>query len=138
MKTPFDGAIRLGQREIDEMRIAISIEVAQSVQIEAARDANLREMERQRAHAADDALLSSHAYMTRLRDERARLRQTQHQVDEKLQSLRAKAITAYGTLKAVSTAAESWRTDAEQAIAKTEQGHLDDLTNANFVRRAGA
>jgi hypothetical protein len=69
-----------------------------------------------------------------MRIDRARLRDNQAAIDHRLAQLRAKAVTAYGTLKGVNSAAESWRVDAEQTIANAEQGHLDDLANANFVR----
>jgi hypothetical protein len=134
MKTPFDGAIRVGQREIDEMRIAISVEVDQLVKIETAQIAHEREIRRQRDVVGDDVLLSSHAYLARMRGDQARLKENQAIIDNRLAQLRAKAVTAYGTLKGVSSAAESWCGDAEQAIANAEQGHLDDLSNANFVR----
>jgi hypothetical protein len=134
MKTPFDGAIRVGRREIDEMRIAISVEIDQLVQIETARLDNERETSRQREVAGDDVLLSSHAYLARMRVDRARLQADQAVVDHRLAQLRAKAVTAYGTLKGVSAAADTWRVEAEQAIATAEQEHLDDLANALFVR----
>lgn len=134
MKTPFDGAIRVGQREIDEMRIAIRVEIDQLVKIETARIDNEREMRREREVAGDDALLSSHAYLTRMRADRARLTASQAVIDRRLDQLRAQAVTAYGILKGVSAAGESWRQDAEQVIANAEQGHLDDLANANFAR----
>jgi len=134
MKTPFDGAIRLGQREIDDMRVAINVQIAQVVKIEAARADNEREARRQREVAGDDAMLSSYAYLARMRAERARLNESQATAEGQLSRLRSEALAAYGTLKAVGSAADAWRGDAERAIEQTEQGHLDDLTNAGFVR----
>lgn len=144
MKTPFDGAIRVGQREIDEMRVAISAHVEQLGRVEAARVENEQETRRQREIAGDDVLLSSQAYMAHMRAERARLAQAQAMVDMRLTQLRSDAVAAYGTFKAISAAADNWRHEAEQAIAQAEQGHLDDAANAKFVndrqtaRKAGA
>ena len=133
MKTPFDGAIRVGQREIDEMRVAISAHVEQLGRVEAARAENEQETRRQREIAGDDVLLASGAYMDRMRVERAQLTKTQAIVDMRLTQLRSDAVAAYGTFKAISAAADNWRHEAEQAIAQTEQGHLDDAANAKFV-----
>lgn len=133
MKTPFDGAIRVGQREIDEMRVAISAHVEQLGRVEAARAENEQETRRQREVAGDDVLLASGAYMDRMRAERAQLTKAQAIVDMRLTQLRSDAVAAYGTFKAISAAADNWRHEAEQAIAHTEQGHLDDVANAKFV-----
>lgn len=134
MKTPFDGAIRVARRETDEMRIAISVQVERLVTIETARAATEHEIRREREVAGDEMLLSSHAYLARMRAERTRLTENSAVIDIHLTQLRAKAVTAYGGLKAVSSAADNWRSDAEQAIANAEQGQLDDLAAANFVR----
>lgn len=136
MKTPFDGAIRVGRREIDEMRIAIRIEMDQLMQVEAAHAENVREARRERDVAEDQTLLSSYAYLERMRMERARLDEARAATDRRLGSLRTKAMAAYGSLKAVNSAADSWREEAERAVDSVEQRHLDDLSNAQFARGA--
>ncbi len=135
MKTPFDGAIRIRQREIDEMRVTINVQVNQLVQVEAARTEADATIHRELAAAAEDVLLSSHAYMARLRAERERLAQDQAAIDARLTQLRTRAMEAYGTFKAISSAAEGYRDEATQAAASAEQGHLDDLSASRLVRQ---
>jgi hypothetical protein len=134
MKTPFDGAIRVRRREIDDMRIAIGVQINQLVQVETAQAEIQAEMSHERDVAADDALLSSHAYMMRMRAERERLAENQAMIDARLAQLRAKAMAAYGPFKAITTAADTYRDEAAQAAANAEQSHLDDLSAANLVR----
>jgi len=144
MKTPFDGAIRLRRREIDEMRVAISVQIDRLTEVEALQADTAAAMRRESEIAADDVLLSSHAYMMRIRAERARLAADQVAIDSRLAQLRARALDAYGSCRAIEEAAESHREDAAQAEASAEQGHIDDLSGASFargmlaVRRPGA
>jgi hypothetical protein len=134
MKTPFDGAIRIRRREIDEMRITISVQVTRLVEIEAEQTDADATMHRERAVAAEDVLLSSHAYIARMQAERERLARDQAAVDAHLTQLRAKALDAYGAFKAITSAAENYQDEAARAAARAEQGHLDDLSGANLTR----
>lgn len=134
MKTPFDGAIRIQRREIDEMRVAINVQVERLVEIEVAQvdhDATLRN---ERDVAGDDLLLSSHAYMARMHAERQRLAQDRSVIDVQLTQLRTRATAAYGMSKAIEAAADSYRDEAIQAEATAEQGQLDDQAATRFAR----
>jgi hypothetical protein len=134
MKTPFDGAIRVRRREIDAMRVAISVEVDRLVEIDGAETDAAARMRHERSVAADDGLLSSHAYMMRMAAERTRLARDRAVVDAKLIQLRAGATAAYGVSRAIEAAADGFRAEATQAAAAVEQGALDDLSAASFVR----
>jgi len=134
MKTPFDGAIRIHRREIDEMRIAINVQVERMVEIETAQVDTETALHRERNVAGEDALLSSHAYMARMNAERRRLAQDRAVVDVQLTQLRTRATTAYGMSRAIEAAAESYRDEAAQAAAVAEQGQLDDQSAARMVR----
>lgn len=134
MKTPFDGAIRIRRREIDEMRIAISVQVDRLVEIEAAVADAGAVMRNERGVAADDVLLSSHAYMARMAAERRRLAQDRALEDAVLTQLRNKAAAAYGQSRAIETAADQYRAEAAQATAAAEQGHLDDQATTRFIQ----
>ena len=134
MKTPFDGAIRIRQREMDEMRVTISVQVSQLVQIEAERAEAEARIRHERTVAAENVLLSSHAYIARMQAERTRLARDQATADANLNQLRAKAMDAYGALKAISSAADNYRDEIAQAAAVAEQGHLDDLSAAGLIR----
>lgn len=136
MKTPYDGAMRVQQREIDDVRVAINIQVNQLVQVETSRTAVDAAIARETAIAADDVLISSHAYVERMRAVRARLTEDQAAIDARLGQLRAKAAAAYGSLKAIESAADNFRDEAERASASAEQSRLDDFAAAALVRRA--
>jgi hypothetical protein len=137
MKTPFDGAIRIQRREIDEMRVAINVQVDRLVEIETAQvdaDAALR---RERSIAGEDLLFSSHAYMARMNAERQRLAQDRAVVDVQLTQLRTRATAAYGKSKAIEDAARSYREEQIREAASAEQGHLDDQAATAFLRLTG-
>jgi hypothetical protein len=136
MKTPFDGAIRIRQREIDELRIAISIEVDRVVQIEAAQADASAAMRAEHAVAADAALVSSYAYLQQMQRERVRLAKDRALVEARLAQLRDHAASAYGATRAIETAADQYRETTLRAIASAEQGELDDIAAANLHRGA--
>ena len=134
MKTPFDGAIRIQRREIDEMRVAIKVQVEQSVRIEAAQADADAVVRNERDIAGGDVLLSSHAYMARMNAERHRLAQDRAVVDVQLTQLRTRATAAYGMGKAIEAAAQTYRDEAMQAEATAEQGQIDDQSATRFMR----
>ncbi len=134
MKTPFDGAIRIQRREIDEMRVAINVQVERLVEIEAAQVDHDAALRNEHDVAGGDLLLSSHAYMARMNAERRRLAQDRAVVDVQLTQLRTRATAAYGMSKAIEAAADSYRDEATQADAAAEQGQLDDQAATRFVR----
>lgn len=134
MKTPFDGAIRIQRREIDEMRVAINIQVERLVEIEAAQVDHDAAIRNERGVAGEHLLFSSYAYMARMNAERRRLAQDRTVADVQLTQLRTRATAAYGLSKAIESAADTYRDEAIQAEASAEQGHLDDQAATRFVR----
>ncbi|RJF85739.1 hypothetical protein [Sphingomonas cavernae] len=134
MKTPYDGAMRIQQSEIDDVRVAINVQVNQLIQIENSRTVVNAAIERETAIAADDIQFSSHAYVARMRAERARLAADQSVVDARLAQLRNRAVSAYGAFKATESAADGFREDAERTRANAEQAGIDDFTATSFVQ----
>ena len=134
MKTPYDGAIRVQQREIDDVRVAINVQVNQLVQIESSRAAVDAAIEREAAMAASDVTFPHHNYVARMCAQRARLREDQALVDAQLVRLRSKAAAAYGSFRAIESAADGFRTLAERAIANAEQAQIDDRAAAALTR----
>jgi hypothetical protein len=134
MKTPFDGAIRIQQREIDEMRVAINVQVERSVRIEAQQADTDAVLRNERDIAGGDLLLSSHAYMARMNAERRRLAQDRAVIDVQLNQLRTRATAAYGMSKATEAAAKAYRDEAILAEATAEQGQLDDQSATRVAR----
>ncbi|MCJ8157723.1 hypothetical protein [Sphingomonas sp. LaA6.9] len=138
MKTPYDGAMRIQQTEIDDVRVAINIQVNQLVQIENSRAQVNAAIEREAAIAAGDVQFSSHAYVARMRAERARLAVDQSVVDARLAQLRNRAVSAYSAFKAIESAAVDYREDAEREHANAEQAGIDDFSAARFVKERHA
>jgi hypothetical protein len=134
MKTPFDGAIRIQRREIDEMRVAINVQVDRLVEIESAQVDTDAVMRNERNVAGEDLLFSSHAYMARMNAERQRLAQDRTVVDVQLTQLRTRATAAYGMSKAIEDAARQYREEQMHAEATAEQGQLDDQAATRFLR----
>jgi flagellar biosynthesis chaperone FliJ len=134
MKTPYDTAVRLQKRAMEDVRLAISVQVSQIVQIERSRATIGETLCREAGIAAAHHGLNSHAYLERMRAQRAKLAADTETADAQLRQLRAKAVAAYGGFHAVETAAERYRDHMAGEISKAEQGHLDDLATASFVR----
>lgn len=134
MKTPFDGAIRLQRREIDEMRVAINVQVERLVTIETAQVDTDAVMRRERDIAGEELLLSSHAYMARMHAERRRLAEDRAVVDVQLTQLRTRATATYGMSKAIEDAARNYCEEQLQAEATAEQARLDDQATTRFLR----
>lgn len=138
MKTPYDTAIRVNQREIDQMRVAITLEIEQLVTIEAAQVGADAAMQHEQAAAFDAPLLSTHGYLARMRATRARLADDKLVADARLTQLRDRAAAAYGTARAIEDAARQYREAAIRVQANSEQSELDDLAGASFHRRGSS
>ncbi|WOK37749.1 hypothetical protein [Sphingomonas sp. C3-2] len=135
MKTPYDSALRIRQSEIDDVRVAISVQVNQLTQIENSKAVVETRIQRETEIAAGDALMSSFAFVQRMRAERARLNSDKVKADTRLGQLRTEAVAAYGALRAIETAADSFRAEAESELARAEQTRSDDFAATAFVRR---
>lgn len=134
MKTPYDAAIRLRQREIEDMRVAINVQINQIVHNENA-DAHARAMMAREAQvAAGDMHFSSHAYLSRMNALRTALSQDKTVIEERLVGLRSRAASAYGTCRAMETAAHHFRAEEERIVANAEQTMMDDRSAAIMPR----
>jgi hypothetical protein len=134
MKTPYDAALRVQQREIDEMSAAISTHSGVLGEVEKARDRVSRSIAREAGLAAGDMAVCSHAYLQRMRGERRQLAATQVVLKAKLDELRDQAVDAYGTFRAIETAADGFRQDAQRVIANAEQAGIDDFAAMSFIK----
>lgn len=134
MNTPFDAALRLRQREIDAMRVSISVQINQLMVIEETRESVDQSVAREVEIAASNWGSSAHAFMARMRTQRERLLRERAAVDARLTSLRAQAATAYGALRAVEGAAARFRAEANRVAAVAEQSRADDFSAARFSR----
>lgn len=134
MNTPFDAALRLRQREMDAMRVSISVQVNQLLVIEETRETVDRSVAREVEIAATNWGSSAHAFMARMRTQRERLLRERATVNARLSGLRAQAAEAYGALRAIEGAAARFRAEADRVAATAEQSRADDFSAARFSR----
>lgn len=134
MKTPYDTAMRIRQREIDDVRVSISIQVNQLVRVESSLDAAERSVAREGASAATDPMMSTYGYITRMHAERTRLDADRKVIGQQLDRLRGQAATAYGSLSAMETAADRHREDETRLVESAEQSRIDDFAAIGFLR----
>lgn len=138
MKTPYDAALRLRQREIDDMRVSINLEVNHISVIDRRSAAIDMSVHAERDLASRDHTVCANAFAGRMRSQREALGQERAASDARLSALRAQAIEAYGSLSAIGAAADRHRDDAMRAIVIAEQGQLDDFSAARFTRAVQA
>ena len=134
MITPYDAALRLRRREMDDVRVSISVEINQMVVIDqrsASIDAAVSE-ETALAHA--DPTLSAHSFVARMQSQRELLNRDRGFCDARLAALRAQATEAYGSLRALESVATRHRDDVSRAAAIAEQSQIDDFSTARFAR----
>lgn len=134
MKTPFDTALRIRQREIDRVGMAIGAETSQLVSIEQAKKAAEAAAAAEVQLAAGDPMMSSFAYLSRMRMLRERLEQDRAASAARLDRLRDEATDVYGSMKAMEAAADGFRAAEALAAATAEQSMIDDISNAALLR----
>jgi len=134
MKTPYDAPLRVAERELDEVRTAIGAALDELRQIEDAA-ASLRDtMARERAAVAGDSSLAAERFFVRARERRAQLATACEAANERVETLRERAIECYGARTAIGNAAARYRQEAERAAAAAEQAALDDIAASRLVR----
>jgi hypothetical protein len=130
---PYATALRLQNRRVDEVRLAIRVE---SETLAAATDSQ-RALEHSiaRERAVEPVwACPTDAWEARMRYERARLAAEQRASDARLAVLRGQAAEAFGALRAIESAETRWR-DAEAAAEEAaEQAESDDLSAVRFIR----
>lgn len=138
MTTPYDAAHRLRQREIDEMRVSITLEVSQMVALDGRRAAIDTSVRAEVELAAGQVAFPAHAYVARMRAEREALGQARAAADARLTALRAQAVEAYGSLSAIGAAVDRHHAETQRAAAIAEQAQIDDFSAARFTRALAA
>lgn len=138
MITPYDAALRLRQREMDAVRLSISVEVNQIVVLDRHCDTIDRTVRQEMTVARGDPMLSAHAFASRMRAQREALGRDRSASDGRLAALRAQAADAYGAVRAIEGAALRHREDAARLTAIAEQSQMDDFSAAGFSRARDA
>ena len=138
MKTPYDSALRIRQREIDDLSARIGAEAGLLADLDAA----LRELDatvdRERAFSAGDLSFSADRYRERMREVRATLEAERAAAGNRLEELRGLAINAISMRRAMETAAELFIDEEIRAEENAIQAGLDDVTTAAVVQRRGS
>ncbi|AJP72231.1 hypothetical protein [Sphingomonas hengshuiensis] len=131
--TPFDTALRVQRREVDAVRVSISVEIERITEIETRSRAHDTRMidERALAYALP---VASDAWTARMRSERMRLHDAAVLADARLRRLREQAVEAYGTMRAIEGAAERHQDEEDRIVASAEQSAADDIAAAQFLR----
>ena len=134
MRTPYDPAIRIRRREIEDVRVSIGVEMRRLTEVEHRMEHVTSAAVREAEQAAREPMMSSYAYLTRMKAERARLDADRRSLDAGLDRLRAKAAAAYGSLNAIESAADSFRAEEARLAASAEQSRIDDFAAAAYLR----
>ena len=131
--TPFDTALRIHRREVDTMKVSISVEVERIASLHSQIDAHELQLREERA-LARSMPFASDAWTARMQAERARLDEAAGLAQARLGRLRAQAIEVYGTMRAIEGAADRYRDEAERTAASAEQARNDDVAATRFLK----
>ncbi|MEE4452372.1 hypothetical protein [Novosphingobium resinovorum] len=134
MKTPYDAALRVRQRELDEVSSAIRAEAGALGAVEQERMRVATALAREADLAASDLALASPGWQRRMRGERQALSARETELQARLDALREVAVDAYGVLRGIENAADDYRAEAQRSEAAAEQSATDDISAAAFLR----
>lgn len=136
MKTPFDAALRVEQRALDAIRLALITSVAQQQQAADATQAIEAHIAAERCYASGDWMGMAHPYVARMRNHREALAATGARIDAAIETLRSEAIKAAGQRRSVARAAAAFQKHRSEQQANAEQSQADDFSGAQlFARR---
>ncbi|MET0309653.1 MAG: hypothetical protein ABW023_13180 [Sphingomonas sp.] len=131
--TPFDTALRVQRREVDAVKVSISVEVDRINTLEAQSRAHEAREREERALAAS-LPFASDAWAARMKREQLRINEAAYLAQARLGQLRAQAVEAYGTMRAIEGAADRYQDEADRTAATAEQTGIDDIAAARFLR----
>jgi hypothetical protein len=130
--TPFDTALRVKRREVDAVKVSISVEIETITTLDQQTLAHEIRMREERALALT-VPVASDAWRLRMKAERARLDQQAQLANVRLTTLRAQAVEVYGTMRAIEGAAGRFKDEAERVAAGAEQAMIDDIAASKLV-----
>jgi hypothetical protein len=135
MQTPYDALLRLRKREMDDVRIAVSVQIDQLISIENRHTVINAAMARAQDVTTTEILLNTQSYMARLRAERDAVAKNKTLAGARLAQLQGHAVEAYGALRVAHSAADEYRAEAEKDAANADQAFIDDLVGARGARK---
>ncbi len=134
MRTPYDSLMRLHENAMSEVRVAINVQIEQIVTIEGRERMVETSIAEAHEYTTLDAMLDAEMFVVHARAQRARLAAERAAAADRLALLRARALEAYGALRAARHAAELYRSEREKAAGNAEQHMIDDLSAAHRAR----
>ncbi|MHA6720072.1 hypothetical protein ACX40Y_11550 [Sphingomonas sp. RS6] len=131
--TPFDTALRVQRREVDAIKVSISVELERIASLELQQRDQIERMrdERMVAHALPFA---TDAWLAAAKRQREAIEQAAEMARARLTTLREQAVEVYGTMRAIEGAAERYQQEADRAVEAAEQAAIDDIAAARFLR----
>lgn len=132
MKTPYGGAIRLRQREMDDLRLAIGASDQKLAEVDAQEEALRTQARQERAYALQDFHFSHDAYAARIRLAHIALEAERQKAEAERALLADQIVETYGSLRAIEKADEQYRARAEWRRNNAEQAEIDDLSAASL------
>jgi hypothetical protein len=136
MRTPYDALMRLHENAMSEVRVAINVQIEQIVTIETRERIVETSIAEAREYTTQDALIDAEMFVVHARAQRARLEAERAIAADRLSHLRARALEAYGALRAARHAAELYRFEQEKTAGNAEQHMIDDLSASQRGRQA--
>jgi hypothetical protein len=134
MRTPFDTALRMQQRTVDDLKVAIGVSSERIATLEQ-QGRDLVERVREERILAHALPFASDAWLATAKLAQSRIAEEAEAERARLVDLREQAREAYGTFRAIEGAAERFRADAEREAEAAEQAAIDDIAAANFLRQ---
>ncbi|WP_109806370.1 hypothetical protein [Sphingosinithalassobacter portus] len=132
----FDTALRVQRRELDALRVSISVQIEQVDMLTDEQRAHLEAERRERA-AASEIWIPTDAWAARMRSERDRLARSARDASERLTLLRSRAAESYGTMRAIEEAAARRQEEIDREQSAVEQAQADDFGTARFLAARG-
>lgn len=138
MKNPFTSAIRIADREIDELRRSIGVVLTELTDVEEGKDSLRRRMGRERLRCANEPLLRASQWFESSAVDLAALDRRQHVLSDDLTQLREQAGARIASRRSLEQAAERFRDSERRRLERREQGQSDDRAAARFLRGQAA
>jgi flagellar export protein FliJ len=127
MKTPYDAAQRMLQRDLDAARQALSAAESQAAAFSAMIERSTAALERERALAASDPRLAVGAFADAKRAEIERLHRELGRIEHEVERLRGGLLAKFEALKPLDFASDDYRAAKRRELMKREQGRLDEV-----------
>ncbi len=127
-RTPYDALERMQDRAVDEIQVAIGVELDQLGRAVRQAQAIDAEITAARASLLDDPLMDAAPFLRATRVRRAAAAAEQTALDANVARLRDEAMIAFSALSATREAVSGFRTATMRAALGAEQAMLDDLS----------